>query len=79
MSSLLSHCFCCCCHCHVHLALWGAWGCWTKGEHADGSSSIAWNAAAVVGEHKGTVPRTGVVGCLASPGTLCVTTETVSP
>jgi len=39
-------------------------GCWTKGEHAGGLSSVAWDAAAMVGEHGGTVLRASVMGHL---------------
>src|SRR6266850_813955 len=41
-------------------------GCWTKGEHAGGWSSIACDAAAMVGVRRGTIPREVPVGLLCA-------------
>jgi len=37
-------------------------GCWIKGEHKGGSSSITWDAAAMVGVCEGTVLRARASG-----------------
>src|SRR6266850_455883 len=41
-------------------------GCWTKGKRAGSWSSVACDAAAVVGVHRGTVPREVLVGLLCA-------------
>src|SRR6267142_2078794 len=56
LSSLSSHCCCCCCCCCRVVVVafispfWCTWGCWTAS--VGGPSSIAWDAAAIVGERR---------------------------
>src|SRR6266850_6685447 len=54
-SSSLCCCCCCCCCCRVVVVafispFWCTWGFWTAS--AGGPSSIAWDAAAIVGERR---------------------------